>query len=106
MADVAFTGQMQTQLIEVQIAEITLGGHHQFQLQQCATALDRVIQMADIQWQDFGVKRGAELTGHAFDGFGFDRRIAWHQLHGRRALERIKLQHAEGGQRPHIVRPQ
>jgi len=106
LADIALAGEVQAQLLEVEITEVAVGTHRQAQAEQRAIALDRVIQAIQRKRQHFGGKGGAKATGHALDRLGFHRSVARHRQRRAGTLERVELQHAEGRQRAHIVRPQ
>ena len=106
LADVALTGEVQTQTAQLQLTEVTVSAHLQTQAQQRTVALHRVSQRGQIQRQDFGRVAGAETATHVIDRHALNRRVTLDHQRRTRTLQRVELQNAERRQRPHVVGPQ
>jgi len=97
---------MQAQMAESDLAEMAIGAHLQAQAEQRAGALDRILQRLQCQRQHLGGVGGAKAATDALHRIGFHRRIARHRQRRAGSFQSIELQHAEGRQRAHVVRPQ
>jgi len=106
LADVALTGEVQTQTAQFQLAEMTVGTHLQTQAQQRTVTLHRVSQRGQIQRQHLSRITGAKTATHAIDRHALDRRVALDHYRRPGSRQRIELQNAERRQRPHVVGPQ